>query len=294
MIGKLLRSIGNNFTSKDYYKILNVAPTATKTEIRSAYLKLAKQYHPDSPTGNEEKFKQLGEAWSVLGNENGRSEYDAMRTAGSKYGDYAQWNNSGNSNYGNTKNDNYNDPFYQWSQQNKGRSGTGFNPYGQNFDEFFRDQATKNTKTKKTKRKTEYYEYYDPRTGRRVFYSFTKSKNNNDDYEDSYQNQKDNKKRKTNEEFEEFINEFSKGWKKDDWQERESKSVAMDFFIGTSFFFIIIVTASFLYGIFKRREMNGYYRDPSYDMRNTSNRNNERDHVWDEFAREMYRKGPPK
>ena len=48
--------------SKDYYKILGVSKTAAKADIRAAYLKLAKQYHPDSPTGNEEKFKELGEA----------------------------------------------------------------------------------------------------------------------------------------------------------------------------------------------------------------------------------------
>lgn len=291
MIGKLLRCIGNNFTSKDYYKILGVAPTANKTEIRSAYLKLAKQYHPDSSTGDEEKFKQLGEAWSVLGNESGRSEYDAMRTAGSKYGDFAQWNNSGNSNYGNTRNNAYNNPFYQWNQQDKGKSGAGFNPYGQNFDEFFREQATK---TKRTKRKTEYYEYYDPRTGRRVFYSFTKAKNDDDDYEDNNQRQNVNQKRNVNSDFEEFIKEFNKGWRKDDWQERESKSVALDFLVGASFFFAVIICASFLYGIFKRREMHEHYRNPRYNMRDMNDRPSERDHVWDEFAKEMYRRGSSK
>lgn len=63
---------------KDYYKILNVNSNASKEEIRSAYKKLAKQYHPDinkSP-GATEKFKEINEAASVLGDDSKRKQYD--------------------------------------------------------------------------------------------------------------------------------------------------------------------------------------------------------------------------
>ena len=67
---------------KDYYKIMGVSQNVTKEELRSAYLKLAKQYHPDSSTGNEEKFKQISEAWEVLGNPRSKEEYDMMKSQG--------------------------------------------------------------------------------------------------------------------------------------------------------------------------------------------------------------------
>src|SRR5574343_394756 len=60
----------------DYYKVLGVESNAKRVDIRNAYLKLAKLYHPDTPTGNEEKFKRINEAWTVLGNDKTRLEYD--------------------------------------------------------------------------------------------------------------------------------------------------------------------------------------------------------------------------
>lgn len=63
---------------KDYYKILGVNKTASKEEIRSAYKKLAKQYHPDinKEAGSSEKFKEISEAASVLADDNKRQQYD--------------------------------------------------------------------------------------------------------------------------------------------------------------------------------------------------------------------------
>jgi DnaJ-class molecular chaperone len=61
---------------KDYYKILGVTKKADQSEIKKAYRKLAHQYHPDKESGNENKFKEVTEAYAVLGDEKKRAEYD--------------------------------------------------------------------------------------------------------------------------------------------------------------------------------------------------------------------------
>jgi molecular chaperone DnaJ len=71
--------------SKDLYKVLGIAEKASQDEIKKAYRKLAKKYHPDANAGDDaaaERFKEVGEAYSVLSNEEKRSKYDQMQ----KYG----------------------------------------------------------------------------------------------------------------------------------------------------------------------------------------------------------------
>lgn len=63
----------------DYYKILGVAKTATEKEIKSAYRKMARKYHPDLNPDNpeaEKKFKEINEANEVLSNPENRKKYD--------------------------------------------------------------------------------------------------------------------------------------------------------------------------------------------------------------------------
>lgn len=62
--------------SKDYYTVLGVAKNASQDEIKKAYRKLAHQYHPDKGSGNEDKFKEINEAYQVLGDETKRKQYD--------------------------------------------------------------------------------------------------------------------------------------------------------------------------------------------------------------------------
>lgn len=70
--------------NKDYYKVLGVDKNASQDEIKSAFRKMAKKYHPDLNKDNPEaqdKFKEIGEAYSVLSDENKRRMYDQYGSA---------------------------------------------------------------------------------------------------------------------------------------------------------------------------------------------------------------------
>ncbi len=64
-------------SGKDYYQILGIDRKADKEEIKQAFRKLAHKHHPDKQGGDEERFKEISEAYSVLSNEKKRAEYDA-------------------------------------------------------------------------------------------------------------------------------------------------------------------------------------------------------------------------
>ncbi|MGR3295470.1 MAG: DnaJ domain-containing protein [Candidatus Bathyanammoxibius sp.] len=72
--------------SKDYYKILGVPKSASDDDLKKAYRKMAMQYHPDRNAGKEdwanEKFKEINEAYAVLGNPEKRGQYDRYGTVG--------------------------------------------------------------------------------------------------------------------------------------------------------------------------------------------------------------------
>ena len=72
--------------AKDYYGVLGVPRDASDTDIKKAYRKLAMQYHPDRNPGKEtwanEKFKEINEAYGVLGDPEKRKQYDQFGTVG--------------------------------------------------------------------------------------------------------------------------------------------------------------------------------------------------------------------
>jgi|SRR5574344_668888 molecular chaperone DnaJ len=106
---------------EDLYETLGVSKTATAEEIKKAYRNLAFKYHPDRNPGDktaEEKFKQINGAYSVLGDETKRKQYDAYGDADSyqnaqSYGNYQNTNNQ--QGYGNYNNGG--DPFWEFFNQ---------------------------------------------------------------------------------------------------------------------------------------------------------------------------------
>ncbi len=115
---------------KDYYKILGVDRKASDDEIKKAYRKLAKVYHPDKNPGNkqaEDKFKEINEAYEVLGDSAKRARYDQLGES------YSDWQRRG-ANPGN----------FNWGDWTARTSGGNVDPgdlndlFGSDFSDFFR------------------------------------------------------------------------------------------------------------------------------------------------------------
>ena len=77
---------------KDYYQILGVEPDAGEAEIKTAYRRLARKYHPDvsKEAGAEEQFKAVNEAYEALRDPQKRAAYDQLRAGGYRPGDEVQ------------------------------------------------------------------------------------------------------------------------------------------------------------------------------------------------------------
>lgn len=82
--------------STDYYNVLGVDKKSSAEEIKKAYRKLAHKYHPDKNGGDDKKFKEINEAYQVLGDEQKRKQYDTFGTAGSQFGGAGAGGFSGN------------------------------------------------------------------------------------------------------------------------------------------------------------------------------------------------------
>lgn len=76
--------------AKDYYKVLGVEKSASADEVKRAFRKKAHEYHPDKDGGNEEKFKEVNEAYQVLGDEQKRKQYDQFGSAAFENGGFGQ------------------------------------------------------------------------------------------------------------------------------------------------------------------------------------------------------------
>jgi len=101
--------------AKDYYQTLGIEKGSSKDEVKKAFRKLAGKYHPDKKTGDEAKFKEISEAYAVLGNEKKKAEYD---TYGHSYNGANGGQQGGAGGFGG----------FDWSdfQQAAGQQGGGF------------------------------------------------------------------------------------------------------------------------------------------------------------------------
>lgn len=133
---------------KDFYTELSLIKTATPSDIKAAYHKLAKQWHPDSPTGNPDKFKDVAEAYEVLSDPVQRSSYDAAR--------------SGEFHTGSQRQNLYYADFFKW------------NPYGrQNEYAYKRREAYQESKSQQNPQGRRYtFERVDPFTGKKTIYTY--------------------------------------------------------------------------------------------------------------------------
>ncbi|MBI3593244.1 MAG: DnaJ domain-containing protein, partial [Nitrospirae bacterium] len=76
---------------KDYYSILGISKNASQDEIKKAFRKLARKYHPDLNPGDktaEEKFKEINEAYAVLSDPEKRAQYDSAGTTFEQFGGF--------------------------------------------------------------------------------------------------------------------------------------------------------------------------------------------------------------
>ncbi|MBI4663616.1 MAG: DnaJ domain-containing protein [Verrucomicrobia bacterium] len=118
---------------KDYYEILGVPRTASAEEIRKAFRKLARRYHPDvarNKAAAEEKFKEINEAYEVLGDPKKREQYDELGANWNRMGSFTpppRWKAAGRSRRGNGA-DSFEFHF----------GGTGFSDF---FEQFFGGRA---------------------------------------------------------------------------------------------------------------------------------------------------------
>jgi molecular chaperone DnaJ len=99
--------------NKDYYNILGLEKGASKDEVKKAFRKLAAKYHPDKQGGDEEKYKEVTEAYAVLGDDKKKAEYDTYGHA---------FNNGGGGGFGG----------FNWADF--AQQGGGFNAGGFEFD----------------------------------------------------------------------------------------------------------------------------------------------------------------
>jgi molecular chaperone DnaJ len=109
-------------SKRDYYEVLGVAKTASEAELKSAFRKLAMQYHPDRNQGDAEaevKFKELNEAYQVLSDEQKRAAYDRFG-----HGAFSQ-GGAGGPGFGNDFSDFMTDIFDSFFGDSRGRGRSG-------------------------------------------------------------------------------------------------------------------------------------------------------------------------
>lgn len=129
----------------DYYQTLGVSETASIDEIKKAYRKLAKKYHPDANPNDrraEAKFKEISEAYGVLSDQAKRQQYDTIRKYGSSFGGQGRGGFQGASGEGFSFDD-IMSMFGRGGRQENSRSGNaqGFGSFADIFSSLFGGQS---------------------------------------------------------------------------------------------------------------------------------------------------------
>ena len=139
---------------KDYYQILGVNKNANEKEIKQAYRRLAREYHPDKNQGNkkaEERFKEINEAYEVIGDAKNRTKYDQLGSNYHRYQqmggnaadfDFSQWFSQGGRGGSHRVNMDFGDLFGQG----------GFNSQSSGFSDFFDAIFGQRTNSRQTPR----------------------------------------------------------------------------------------------------------------------------------------------
>ncbi len=151
---------------KDYYEILGIQRSATQAEIKSAYRKLARKFHPDvnKSSDAQTKFKDINEAYEVLGDENKRKRYDQLGSSWSQGADFTPPPGFEGFNFSNFSQGSQQGGFSDFfsaifgdilNQQAQNPRG-GYSSFGGFSDAFsggFKNQNTRNTRNSQNKEK---------------------------------------------------------------------------------------------------------------------------------------------
>lgn len=259
--------------SKDYYKILGVSSNSTDKEIKAAYHKLARKYHPDLNQGKTtDAFKEASNAYDILSNPDKRKKYDMYIKANS-FHPFSQSNETqyrshqkdprGQSSYSQNQ-----DKFYTTYTFRDGRTGefrqykfTGGNPFMKDFEEIFKDINNRRDQFYRNQSNSNFEgNFGDNQRKYDAYRNFRARQNNEDIYSNFRQNQQDYS--------------YSQGFNYDYNYRRDVVKIFKWMFLGSLFIF--------LYSNMIARRRAQYYSDLNYDdiyrnnTQHISNPNNSR------------------
>jgi curved DNA-binding protein CbpA len=125
--------------TKNFYDLLGVSKTATQPQIKQAFYGLAKKYHPDVNKGSEEKFKEINQAYEVLGDDGKRKIYDESLRYGMNYQEHPGYEQYTRGSAKSNKYDGQKADREEYGQYYSQKS----DPFWQYFREFKNDDARK-------------------------------------------------------------------------------------------------------------------------------------------------------